>query len=311
MIEVEHLKKIYGSTVAISDVHFSVEKGEILGFLGPNGAGKTTTMRILSGYIPASSGTARIAGYDVHEDSMHVRRHIGYLPENPPLYEYMTVESYLHFVSSIKGMAYGDRTLAVTNALKRTGLAEKTQVIISKLSKGYRQRVGLAQAIVHSPEVVILDEPTIGLDPKQIIEVRNLIKSLAGEHTVLLSSHILPEVSMTCDRVSIINQGRVIITDKPDNLMDQMLPVNIYRLVVEGDVVSLKSRLESLDGVNKVEIIPSDSRCILEISSSDKYDHLAKDLSRMVINSGVDLYEMRHTRPTLEEVFLKLTTQEQ
>ncbi len=311
MIEVEHLKKIYGSTVAISDVHFSVEKGEILGFLGPNGAGKTTTMRILSGYIPASSGTARIAGYDVHEDSMQVRRHIGYLPENPPLYEYMTVESYLYFVSSIKGMAYGDRALAVTNALKRTGLTEKAQVIIRKLSKGYRQRVGLAQAIVHSPGVVILDEPTIGLDPKQIIEVRNLIKSLAGEHTVLLSSHILPEVSMTCDRVSIINQGRVIITDKPDNLMDQMLPVNIYRLVVEGDVVSLKSRLESLDGVNKVEIIPSDSRYILEISSSDKYDHLAKDLSRMVINSGVDLYEMRHTRPTLEEVFLKLTTQEQ
>jgi ABC-2 type transport system ATP-binding protein len=311
MIEVEHLQKIYGSTVAISDVHFSVAKGEILGFLGPNGAGKTTTMRILSGYIPANAGTARIAGFDVHEDSMQVRRHIGYLPENPPLYEHMSVESYLHFVANIKGIAAGDRQLAVTSALKKTGLADKAKVIIAKLSKGYRQRVGLAQAIVHSPEVIILDEPTVGLDPKQILEVRNLIKGLGGEHTVLLSSHILPEVSMTCDRVTIVNQGTVITTDKPENLMDQLLPVNIYKLLVEGDVYSIKSTLESLDGVNKVDIIPVGSRFSLEVFSSDKYDHLAKDLAKVVINSGLDLYEMNHNRPTLEEVFLKLTTQEQ
>jgi len=313
MIEVEHLNKIYGTTVAISDVHFSVEEGEILGFLGPNGAGKTTTMRILAGYIPATSGTARIAGYDVHQESMQVRRHIGYLPENPPLYVNMTVEAYLHFVANIKGVAAGERKVAVGNALKRCQLLDKGQVIIRKLSKGYRQRVGLAQAIVHSPPVIILDEPTVGLDPKQIIEVRHLIKSLAGEHTIILSSHILPEVSMTCDRVTIINQGSVVTTDKPENLMSQLTPTTIYKLEVEGEIFSVRSVLQGLDGVAKVEITPresSNSRFIVHVTASDNRHNLAKDLARIVVTSGLDLYEMIQTTPTLEEVFLKLTTQE-
>ena len=313
MIEVEHLNKIYGSTVAISDVHFSVEDGEILGFLGPNGAGKTTTMRILAGYIPASSGTARIAGYDVHQQSLQVRRRIGYLPENPPLYLDMTVQKYLHFVASIKGIPAGDRPLAVQNALKRCQIVDKATTIIAKLSKGYRQRVGLAQAIVHSPPVIILDEPTVGLDPKQIIEVRNLIKSLGGEHTVILSSHILPEVSMTCDRVTIINDGSVVTTNTPENLMSELVPTSIYTLDVEGNIYSIKYLLEGIDGVSKVQVNfkdSSNSRSIVKVTSLDSRDDLAKDLARIIVTSGLDLYEMNHIRPTLEEVFLKLTTTE-
>ena len=222
MIEVEHLSKIYGSTAAIQDVTFRVEPGEILGFLGPNGAGKTTTMRILTGYLPATSGSARIANYEVHADSMAVRQRIGYLPETPPLYREMTVESFLHFVGRIKGVSAGDRPQRVESALKRCNLLEKRAILIRKLSKGFRQRVGIAQAIVHDPPAIILDEPTVGLDPRQIIEVRNLIKSLSGEHTIILSTHILPEVSMTCNRVAIINQGQIVATDTPDNLMARL-----------------------------------------------------------------------------------------
>ena len=222
MIEVEHLSKIYGSTTAITDVTFSVEPGEILGFLGPNGAGKTTTMRILAGYLPATTGTAKIAGYDVHDHSLLVRQRIGYLPETPPLYPEMTVEGFLHFVARIKGVSSGDRPTKVTAAINRCNLEDKRKVIIRKLSKGYRQRVGIAQAIVHDPPAIILDEPTIGLDPRQIIEVRNLIKSLAGTHTIILSTHILPEVSMTCSRVAIINRGQIVATNTPENLMTQL-----------------------------------------------------------------------------------------
>jgi ABC-2 type transport system ATP-binding protein len=218
MIEVEHLTKTYGSTTAITDVTFSVEPGEILGFLGPNGAGKTTTMRILAGYLPASSGTAKIDGYDVHDHSLLVRQRIGYLPETPPLYPEMTVEGFLHFVARIKGVSAGDRSKKVTAAINRCNLEDKRQVIIRKLSKGYRQRVGIAQAIVHDPPAIILDEPTVGLDPRQITEVRNLIKSLAGTHTIILSTHILPEVSMTCSRVAIINRGQIVTTNTPENL---------------------------------------------------------------------------------------------
>ncbi len=313
MIEVEHLNKIYGSTVALSDVHFSVEDGEILGFLGPNGAGKTTTMRILAGYIPATSGTARVAGYDVHKESMQVRRHIGYLPENPPLYLDMTVEDYLYFVSNIKGIAARERKAAVQKALQRCQLEDKASVIIGKLSKGYRQRVGLAQAIVHSPKVIILDEPTVGLDPQQIIEVRHLIKSLGGEHTIILSSHILPEVSMICDRVTIINQGSVVTTDTPDHLMSELVSTTLYNLEIEGNIQPIIPLLESLDGVAKIEIISDDSsgsHSILQVSASDNREDLGKDLAQLVVTSGLGLYEMRRSRPTLEEVFLKLTTQE-
>ncbi|MGC2420747.1 MAG: ATP-binding cassette domain-containing protein, partial [Candidatus Acidiferrales bacterium] len=208
-MEVKDLTKAFGPVAAVDGVSFSVNKGEILGFLGPNGAGKTTTMRILAGYMPATSGTAAIAGFDVFNDSLEVRRRIGYLPEVPPLYPDMAVETYLDFVARIKNVPAQKRRERVADALRKTNIEDKRAELIKRLSRGYKQRVGLAQALVHDPEVIILDEPTVGLDPKQIIEVRHLIKGLAGSHTIILSTHILPEVSMTCDRVVIINKGKV------------------------------------------------------------------------------------------------------
>ncbi len=317
MIEVEHLSKIYGSTPAIQDVTFTVEPGEILGFLGPNGAGKTTTMRILAGYLPASSGTARIAGYDVHENSMEVRRRIGYLPEIPPLYREMTVEGFLHFVARIKGIAAGDRRSKVKWAIERCNLTEKRKTLIRKLSKGFRQRVGIAQAIVHDPPAIILDEPTVGLDPRQIIDVRNLIKSLAGEHTIILSTHILPEVSMTCSRVAIINRGRIVATNSPENLMAQLAGGSGYELEVDGDdgdVKKLQRLLQVLPGVGLVEIVtehelPPD-RSLIRIVSSPGAEP-GRDIAAVTIGAGVGLHEMRRIRATLEDVFLDLTTQEQ
>lgn len=312
MIEVEHLSKFYGATAAIQDVDFSVETGEILGFLGPNGAGKTTTMRILAGYIPATAGTARIAGYDVHEQSLEVRRRIGYLPENPPLYPDMTVEEFLHFVASIKGVAAGDRVKSVNSAINRCQLSEKQRILICKLSKGYKQRVGIAQAIVHDPPVIILDEPTVGLDPKQIIEVRHLIKSLAGEHTVILSTHILPEVSMTCDRVSIINRGKVAATDTPDNLLSQLMGSSGYELEVAGDVNSIQELLAGIPGVSRVEfahsegVSPRHRLRIIHVPDAEP----GREIANLIVESGLGIYEMRRTRPTLEDVFLELITEE-
>lgn len=316
MIEVEHLSKVYSSTAAIQDVNFAVKTGEILGFLGPNGAGKTTTMRILSGYIPASSGTARIGGYDVHEQSMEVRRRIGYLPENPPLYPDITVEGFLMFVARIKGIAAGDRLSRVKWSTERCQLEDKRKVLIRKLSKGYKQRVGIAQAIVHDPPVIILDEPTVGLDPKQIIEVRHLIKSLAGEHTIILSTHILPEVSMTCDRVAIINKGKIVAIDTPSNLMSQLTESGGYELEVSGDIYSIKSLLEEIKGVSKVTIedkrntINSPLNHYLVHLTADLNKEPGRDISTLIINRGLALYEMRRTSPTLEDVFLNLLTEE-
>ncbi|WP_013323128.1 ABC transporter ATP-binding protein [Gloeothece verrucosa] len=312
MIEVEHLSKIYGSTAAIQDVDFSVQAGEIVGFLGPNGAGKTTTMRILSGYIPATTGTARIAGYDVHEQSMQVRRSIGYLPENPPLYPEMTVEAFLDFVARIKGVAAGERKTRVDWAIKRCQLTEKRKVIIRKLSKGYKQRVGIAHAIVHNPPVIILDEPTVGLDPKQITEVRDLIKSLAGEHTVILSTHILPEVSMTCDRVIIINKGKVIVTDTPDNLMSQLTGNGGYELDVAGDITLIEPILPTIAGILKVEVADhslNSNRYLIHITTESDLE-LGQDLANLIVTQGLGLYEMRRIRPTLEDVFIELITEE-
>ncbi|MGQ4649346.1 ATP-binding cassette domain-containing protein [Lyngbya aestuarii] len=313
MIEVEHLSKIYGSTPAIQDVTFNVEPGEILGFLGPNGAGKTTTMRILAGYLPATTGTARIANYDVHENSMEVRSHIGYLPETPPLYPEMTVEGFLHFVARIKGIPAGERTTKVRTAIERCNLTEKRKVLIRKLSKGFRQRVGIAQAIVHEPPAIILDEPTVGLDPRQIIDVRNLIKSLAGDHTIILSTHILPEVSMTCSRVAIINQGRVVTTNSPEELMAQSVGGSGYELEIEGNPRELQKLLQVLPGVCLVEIVPVDdlppSRSLIRIVASPGAEP-GRDISAVTIGAGVGLHEMRRTRATMEDVFLELTTQE-
>ncbi len=311
MIEVEHLSKIYGSTAAIEDVDFSVEKGEILGFLGPNGAGKTTTMRIISGFIPATTGTAKVAGYDVHEQSLDVRRNIGYLPETPPLYPDMTVEGFLRFVARLKGVARSDRQSRVDWSLERCQLQDKRKVLIRKLSKGYKQRVGIAQAIVHAPPVIILDEPTVGLDPKQIIEVRNLIKSLAGEHTILLSTHILPEVSMTCDRVTIINGGKVVATDTPDNLMSHLTAKGGYEIEIEGDIFSLEPMLNKLPGISQLEIKSnSETKRHLLLLTTDSHQEVGKDIAALIINQGLDLYEMKRTRATLEDVFLNVITEE-
>ncbi|MGA9380894.1 MAG: ABC transporter ATP-binding protein, partial [Phormidium sp.] len=314
--EVENLTKIYGSSPAIQDVSFAVEPGEIVGFLGPNGAGKTTTMRILAGYLPATSGTARIAGYDVHEDSMAVRQRIGYLPELPPLYPDMTVEGFLYFVSRIKGVPAGDRADKVNSALKRCNIEEKRQVLIRKLSKGFRQRVGIAQAIVHDPPALILDEPTVGLDPRQIIEMRNLIKSLAGSHTIILSTHILPEVSMTCSRVTIINRGKIVATNTPENLEANLVGGTGYELEIAGDSEDVLQRLRLLSGVSLVESLPVSSGMFLPENHglyrvvSEPGEEIGREIAAALVESGLGLYEMRRTRASLEEVFLKLTTTE-
>ena len=313
MIEVEHLSKVYGSTPAITDVTFNVEQGEILGFLGPNGAGKTTTMRILTGYLPATSGTARIAGFDVHENSLFVRQKIGYLPETPPLYSEMTVQGFLYFVARIKGVSAGDRANKVKAAIERCNLQDKSDVIIRKLSKGYRQRVGIAQAVVHDPPAIILDEPTVGLDPRQIIEVRNLIKSLAGTHTIILSTHILPEVSMTCSRVAIINQGKIVAINTPENLMTQLTGGSGYELEIEGDAASAQQLLSKLGGVALVESIPyspsQENRAHLRVILQSGIEP-GGEITAALIHAGFRVHEMRRVSATLEDVFLQLTTQE-
>jgi ABC-2 type transport system ATP-binding protein len=310
MIEVEHLSKIYGSTAAIEDVTFTVQSGEILGFLGPNGAGKTTTMRILSGYLPATNGTAKIAGIEVHENSMAVRQKIGYLPENPPLYPDMTVEGFLKFVAEIKGVPGRDRPKRVDYALDRCNLLDRRKTLIRKLSKGYKQRVGLAQAIVHDPPVIILDEPTIGLDPKQIIDVRNLIKSLAGDHTVILSTHILSEVSMTCNRVAIINQGKIVATGTPDILTKQLAHQTSYEIKTSGRFEQAKSILSGVSGVVGVELdvtnLEQTDRVSLRVLSNTT-DDIGSELATALVTAGLGLYEIRRNQTSLEDVFLEVT----
>lgn len=313
MIEVEHLSKTYGSTAAISDVTFAVEPGEILGFLGPNGAGKTTTMRILTGYLPASEGTAKVAGFDVHQDSMAVRQRIGYLPETPPLYPEMTVEGFLTFVARIKGVSAGDRPSRVESAMKRCNIEDKRHTLIRKLSKGYRQRVGIAQAIVHDPPVIILDEPTVGLDPRQIIEVRNLIKSLAGDHTIVLSTHILPEVSMTCSRVAIINRGRVVATNTPNELVAQLQGGITYELVVAGAFDPVGPNLLQIPGVKAIETLEGNGLpegCYRVKATLDSGTDVGPDIASTAIQGGLRLFEMTRNQASLEDVFLELTTTE-
>ncbi len=313
MIDVEHLSKVYGSTTAIQDVTFQAEPGEILGLLGPNGAGKTTTMRVLSGYLPASKGTARVAGYEVHENPMAVRQRIGYLPETPPLYPEMTVEDYLNFVARIKGVSAGDRATKIDSALTRCTLQEKRKVHIRKLSKGFRQRVGIAQAIVHDPPAIILDEPTVGLDPRQIIEVRNLIKNLAGQTTILLSTHILPEVSMTCDRVAIINKGRLVSAGTLDDLMLQLSGGMRYELEVEGDRPFIAEQLQRIIGLASVDWLGAEGlpqgRHKLRVST-DTNTEFGNQIAATLVKSQVGLHEMRRVGASLEDVFLQLTTEE-
>jgi ABC-2 type transport system ATP-binding protein len=250
MIEVDRLTKFYGNHAAIRDVSFSAEPGQILGFLGPNGAGKTTTMRILTGYMPASSGTARVAGYDVFENSRDVRQRVGYLPETPPLYREMTPSSYLDFVARIKGVSRADRPAAVERALAATATDDVARQPIGTLSRGYKQRVAIAQAIVHDPEVIVLDEPTIGLDPKQVIGIRRLIKGLAVDRTVILSTHILPEVTQLCDKVVIISRGRIVAEDTTDSLTATEDLEQVFLRVTMSDVAADEEALAAEAAAN-------------------------------------------------------------
>jgi ABC-2 type transport system ATP-binding protein len=309
LIEVQNLSKSYGEFKAVDDVSFTVNKGEILGFLGPNGAGKTTTMRILTGYLPATSGTARVAGFDVFNDSMDVRRHIGYLPEAPPVYLDMTVGTYLDFVARIKGVPAEKRASSVDEAMEKTNITDKRDQIIKRLSRGYKQRVGLSQALVHDPDVIILDEPTVGLDPKQIIEVRHLIKSLAGSHTIILSTHILPEVSMTCDRVVIINKGKVAAIDTPENLTSQLKGGLKVRVEVQAPEAALKDVLSKIAGVKSVVIEGArpDGHTFATVEGSEGKD-IRSEIASGVVGKGWPLFELRSVSMSLEDIFLELTT---
>lgn len=311
MIEVQDLTKSYGEKTAVDHITFSVNKGEILGFLGPNGAGKTTTMRVLTGYLPATQGTAKIAGFDVFNDSMEVRRRIGYLPETPPLYFDMTVSSYLDFVARIKNVPLEKRAQRVEAAMEMAGLAEQRNQLIKRLSRGYKQRVGLAQAIVHDPDVIILDEPTVGLDPKQIIEVRHLIKGLAGSHTIILSTHILPEVSMTCDRVVIINHGKIVAVDTPENLTLQLKGGERIRVVAQAPEQPLRDVLQKIPGAQRVQIesMGSSGRMVATVEASQGQD-LRSQIAAKVVGQGWPLYELRGENLSLEEIFLQLTTED-
>ena len=310
MIEVEHVSKVYSGRKAVDDISFEVKKGEVLGFLGPNGAGKTTTMRILTCYMPATEGTARIAGYDVFDDSLEVRKRIGYLPENPPVYPEMAVNSYLNFVAKIKGTRSNERKKQVDDAIDKCNLGDVRNRVIGKLSKGYKQRVGLAQALLHNPEVLILDEPTLGLDPKQIHEVRTLIKSFASTHTVILSTHILPEVSMTCDRVVIINKGKVKAMDTPEGLARQLKGAERVSLTVDGPMEAVREKLLAVDGVLSVQAeAVSDAQATYTVECELDSD-LRRVLAATVVSQDWGLLDLRGISMSLEDVFINLVTQE-
>jgi ABC-2 type transport system ATP-binding protein len=307
MIEAIHLTKVYDNTTALSDVSFQVEKGEILGFLGPNGAGKTTTMRILTGYMPPTSGTATVAGFDVLDSSLDVRKKTGYLPENPPVYGDMTVSSFLRFIARIKGVPKTKEKERTDYVVSRCGLQEVRRRLIGHLSRGFRQRVGLAQALIHDPEVLILDEPTIGLDPGQIIEIRQLIKSLAGEHTIILSSHILPEVEQTCSKVVIINKGRIIAVDTPERLSVSLRGVNLYNMVVRRPSEELEKLILALPGIVSLRADEAGSYTI----ETDKDVDLREQISELAVRNNTGLLELKSVAFTLEDVFVQLTTAEQ
>jgi gliding motility-associated transport system ATP-binding protein len=311
MIEVEQLSKTYGPIKAIEDVSFVVEKGEILGFLGPNGAGKSTTMRILTCFMPPTSGTARIAGYDIFNDSLQVRRRLGYVPENAPLYTDMPVVSFLKFAAEVKGLSRRERLRQIGQVMDDCGIKDVQHRYIGKLSKGYRQRVALAQALLGNPDVLILDEPTIGLDPRQIIDIRQLIKGLAGQKTVILSTHILPEVSMTCQRVIIINRGRLVAVDTPENLTTKLQTSSRLLVRVEGPATEVLRALAVVSGVQTVkEDGDGPGQVVTCIIESKKDRDVRKDVAAAVVHQNWGLLELRPVDLTLEDVFVRLVTEE-
>lgn len=310
MIELNNLTKYYDNFRALDNINLKVEKGEILGLLGPNGAGKTTAMRILSCFIPATSGTAKVAGFDVFEDSIEVRRRLGYLPETPPLYFDMTVSSYLDFVAKIREIGYKDRSNRIDSVCERLGLQEYKDRIIGTLSKGYKQRVGLAQAMIHNPEVLILDEPTVGLDPNQIIEIRELIKSLAQQHTVILSTHILSEVSASCNRVVIINEGQIVAEDSVANLESRTIGKPGWHISLKPSKdLNWKELIKQIEGSEIADEQEKDNifNFNLKLSKNEDFDAFFSSLA----SKGVVFKEITPIKATLEDVFLKLTSNEE
>jgi ABC-2 type transport system ATP-binding protein len=306
MIQVSHLTKIYGPRTAINDLNFEIKAGEIVGFLGPNGAGKSTTMKILTGFMPATSGTAKIAGYDVFENPIEVKRNVGFLPENPPLYFEMTVADYLEFAATIHGVDRQKIKKSVHNALEKTALTEVRNRLIGNLSKGYKQRVGLAQALVHDPKVLILDEASVGLDPKQIIEIRQLIKGLGGEHTVILSSHILPEVTATCQRIIVINKGQIVATDTIEELTRRINKGQSYLMTVQSLSDEGLKALRSISGVKQVS--SQDQKISIELG--DSKTEIRPQLLETALKNGMGVLEFSAEKLSLEEIFLQLTTVE-
>lgn len=304
MIRVSGLTKDYGSRRAIDNLSFNAERGEILGFLGPNGAGKTTTMRILTGYMPPTSGKAEVGGFDVVEQSLEVRRLVGYLPETVPLYPEMTVFEYLKFMADLRKLP--DPEDKVDEVLEKVHLEDRAEGYIEKLSKGMRQRVGLAQALLHQPQVLILDEPTIGLDPAQIIEVRHLIRELGQERTVLLSTHILSEAQQVCNRVLIINKGKIVAEDSPEHLQTRIAGGNHVTLRVRGDASELVPQIQKISGIVSVSAQGDNS---LEFETTPGID-ARPEVARYVIQSGFDLLELHAVNLSLEDIFLQLTRDE-
>lgn len=308
MIEIRNLTKRYGSFVAVDDISFGVETGTITGFLGPNGAGKTTTMRIVTGFMPPTRGTAVVAGFDVVENPLEVKRRIGYLPETPPLYVDMTVEEYLSFAARLRQIASKEVPEAVDAACGKVAISDVRSKVIKTLSKGYKQRVGVAQALIHDPEVLVLDEPTIGLDPIQIREVRELIKSLAGEHTIILSTHILPEVDMTCDQVVIIDKGKIVAKDTPAGLAGSMKGAEKLTVVVEGPEEEVSAVATATEGVSKIlESSTENGQCSLVLECDFRH-HVRKSLSNVFSENGWSLVEMKVEESTLEDVFIHIMT---
>ncbi len=309
MIEVKGLTKIFGDITAVNDISFKVKKGEVLGFLGPNGAGKTTTMRMLTCFSPATSGTATIGGYDIFDDFFEIKKILGYLPESPPLYLELTAREYLDYVSKLKGVAKSRRKSALDMVIDRCGLEKVIDRVLGNLSKGYRQRVGLAQALINDPEVIILDEPTSGLDPKQIIEIRELIKSLAGERTVILSTHILPEVTHVCQKIIVINEGNIIAEDTYEQLSARLKEANNTTLIVREPTVDLLDKISSVSGALSVTHDFDGNVKTIRVESATDID-LREELAKLVVASGSGLLELKHEAMSLEDVFLKLITKE-
>lgn len=306
MIEVRNLTKRYGTFTAVDDISFTVEKGQILGFLGPNGAGKTTTMRVITGFMPPTGGTAIVAGFDVVENPLEVKRRIGYLPEMPPLYLEMTVNEYLNFAARLKQIPSGQVVEKIAGASRKVAISDVGDKVIKTLSKGYRQRVGLAQALIHDPEVLVLDEPTIGLDPIQIREVREMIKSLAYEHTIILSTHILPEVDMTCDRVVIIDRGKIVAQDTPEGLAKSLKGTEKLTIMAEGSAEEISTAVTEIQGVQKILDSASENGVSTLTLECDFQFHVRKAVSELMSEKGWALLEMKVEETTLEDVFIHL-----